>query len=243
MFDETDQSSKIRKIGVLGLLGFLFYNVLRYVRGYGLAFILNPIQSFEAILQRNIEFSGGESDVYFSYFFVVDSDIDESSLGNTLIRILLIYVPRSLFPWKPQDITHSLWEDFFRSGLFDSNEYYHLMYSAAKQGNYGSLHPTFWGDAYYNLETVGFLIYPIFFTTLFIFVERFLYKRLRRNTLLFFFSIFPFVGSCYLFMSRGNIVIGMGYIAYLIPITLFLYMVYNLLFKFFSKFIPFPVLF
>jgi hypothetical protein len=73
-----------------------------------------------------------------------------------------------------------------------------------------------WGDAYMNAGMLGMFLYPLLFGFIVIWIEYFL----KTLSSLGFYAIAPIVGGGYMMIGRGNVVIGCGYIGYIIPIIL-----------------------
>ncbi|MDB9321322.1 hypothetical protein PN483_01860 [Nodularia spumigena CS-591/04] len=239
MYNKDNYRKKLRTFFLTGSISFLVHNFLRLIRGFGIQFLLNPTKHFEIILS-NSDFSGGESSTYYTYNFLIQSnlqsvnDLISNPLGTTLLRIFYIYIPSSLMPEKPMDVTYEIWEHALTGGLFNDNSYRNTLLLLLQEGKHGSLHPLFWGDAFYNLGLLGVIIYPLFFGFIFTMIEYFIhYHLLKKHGLITVSCILPVIASGYLFLSRGNIVIGMGYIAHLIPMFLTMYFIFKLITKYF----------
>ncbi|KZL51433.1 hypothetical protein A2T98_02340 [Nodularia spumigena CENA596] len=240
MYNKDNYRKKLKTLFLTGSISFLVHNFLRLIRGFGIQFLLNPTKYFENILS-NSDFSGGESSTYQTYLFLIGSNLQSvndhisNPLGTTLLRIFYIYIPSSLWIEKPMDITYEIWAHALSGGLLNDNSYLKTLLLLIQQGKFGSLHPVFWGDAFYNLGILGVIIYPLFFGCIFTLIEYFLHYLLRKHELglITVFCILPVIASGYLFVSRGNIVIGMGYIAHLVPMFLTMYFIFKLITKYF----------
>jgi hypothetical protein len=208
--------SYMKRIGILasfGILIFLSHTFLRLIRGLSLAGLIIALNTgMQNISIGSIDFSGGESKIYSYYYYMLESDADEYPYRSavTLKRLGLLYLPTTLFPnIKPVDMTYQLWKDWVNedrvlSGLF---QYIEIP---------GSIHPTIWGDAYMNAGRTGIVLYPLFFGFGIILIEYFL----TGLSTLGFHAIAPIVGVGYMMIGRGNVVIGSGYIGYIIPMIL-----------------------
>ncbi|MBN1992355.1 MAG: hypothetical protein JW953_06595 [Anaerolineae bacterium] len=207
---------------VLGAAGFSLHTFTRLVRGLGLAAFLALVTSgglLAHLASYDFDLSGGESEIYQYYYYLIDKDYTQYPYksGVTLTRLALIYIPGSMFPeLKPADITYQIWLDALQDGLFNRSPYLHAWIAMVESGSLGSLHPTLWGDAYANLGILGMFFYPAFFGFILVMVE----YHLMRLSYVSLYTIASIIGTGYLMVGRGNLVIGLGYIAYIIPLAL-----------------------
>lgn len=208
--------SYVKKISIMAFFGiamFLGHTLFRLIRGIsivGIAVALNA--GFQSVSIENIDLSGGESKIYSYYYYMLENDIDEYPYKSaiTLKRLGLLYLPTELFPSiKPEDMTYQLWKDWVNADQFLSKLFQYIEIP-------GSLHPTLWGDAYMNVGLLGIFLYPLLFGFITISIEYFL----RTLSSLSFQAIAPIVGVGYMMIGRGNVVIGSGYIGYIIPMVL-----------------------
>jgi hypothetical protein len=208
--------SYFKRISILAFFGFVMFlshTLLRLIRGLSLAGLIIAMNTgFQSVTIEGIDLSGGESKIYSYYYYVLENDFDQYPFKSavTLKRLGLLYLPTSVFPdIKPADITYQLWmawvnEDMLLTKLF---QYIEIP---------GSLHPMLWGDAYMNAGLLGMFLYPLLFGFIVIWIEYFL----KTLSSLGFYAIAPIVGGGYMMIGRGNVVIGCGYIGYIIPIIL-----------------------
>jgi len=205
-----------KRISILAFFGiamFLSHTLLRLIRGIsivGLAVALNT--GFQNISIENIDLSGGESKIYSYYYYMLENDIDGYPYKSavTLKRLGLLYLPTKLFPnFKPEDMTYQLWQDWVNEDKLLSKLFQYISIP-------GSLHPALWGDAYMNAGLLGIFLYPLLFGFIAIWIECFL----KNISTLGFDAIAPIVGVGYMMIGRGNVVIGSGYIGYIIPMVL-----------------------
>lgn len=208
--------SFLKRISILTFLGiamFLFHTLFRLIRGIsiiGLSVALNA--GFQSVSIENIDLSGGESKIYSYYYYMLENDIDEYPYKSavTLKRLGLLYLPTKIIPnIKPEDMTYQLWKDWVNADKLLSKLFQYIEIP-------GSLHPTLWGDAYMNAGLLGIFLYPLLFGFITISIEYFL----RILSSLSFYAIAPIVGVGYMMIGRGNVVIGSGFIGYIIPMVL-----------------------
>jgi hypothetical protein len=216
---------KLSIIVLLGVLGFGLHTLSRLTRGLGLVGIIGIIMTGQLTeyvsVFENIDLSGGESNIYRYYNYVIDRSYDHYPYQAwvTFKRFFLLYLPTGWAPdIKPADITYTLYADAFADGIFDESAYYSRLRSLLEAGQTGSIHPTLWGDAYANGGLVGILIYPVWLGFILVLIERYI----RKLSPVGIFMIVPLIIVGYLMIARGNIVIGFGYPGYIIPITLVL---------------------
>lgn len=218
-----------KKIGVLlavGMLGFTLHALSRATRGLGFEGVLailtgGNLLEWIKVLWSQIDLSGGESNIYHFYNYVIDKSYEGDGYRAwvTLKRLVLIYVPTwSLPDIKPVDITYKLYADAFADGLFNETPYFTGIADLMDAGQSGSIHPTIWGDAYVNGGMAGILVYPVLFGFVLVLIE----KCVRRLTPVGLFMLAPLTIVGYAFVARGNVVIGFGYLAYIIPMALLL---------------------
>jgi hypothetical protein len=216
---------KITIMALLALLAFGLHTLSRLTRGLGLVGIIGVIMSGQLTNIANaigaIDFSGGESNVYLYYNYVIEKSYDHYPYHAwiTAKRLLFLYLPTGWFPdIKPPDITYTFYIDAFSDGIFDASTYYNKLAALIDAGQTGSIHPDLWGDAYANGGIAGILIYPICLGFILVLIERWL----RKLSPVGVFMIVPLTIVGYLMIARGNIVIGFGYLGYIIPMALVL---------------------
>lgn len=216
---------KLSIIVLMGLLGFGLHTLSRLTRGPGLVGIVNIIMNGELTAKmggfESIDLSGGESNIYRYYNYVIDRNYDHYPYHAwiTVKRLVLLYLPTGWVPdIKPIDITYQLYSDAFADGIFNQNIYYNRMKALAEAGQTGSIHPTLWGDAYANGGIAGIVIYPFFLGLILVMMDRYT----RKLSPVGIFMIVPLTIVGYLMIARGNVVIGFGYWGYIIPMAIVL---------------------
>lgn len=221
----SDGISFGRRLWVLvgGAVAALSMHVLsRALRGIGLNAVLTLDFStlFETIngaVDTGGMF-GGEDNIMKYYFYVVHKYLEgwSTDLLPTLHRALLILMPRELgeIPLKPVDLTYQIWIEALNDGLFNDNIWLKELIANANGGTPGSLHFLIWGDGLLNLGWFGVLIYPLLFAFLLTVFESVLQRAPAAMTAMLLGVGFPAL----LMIARGNIVIGLGYIIYPLPI-------------------------
>ena len=208
--------SYVKKISIMAFFGFfmfLVHTMLRITRGMGvIGLILALNTGFQSVSIESMDISGGESKIYSYYYYILENDSDEYPYKSavTLKRLGLLYLPTNIFPnIKPADITYQLWKDWVNEDVYLSRIFQYVEVP-------GSLHPLLWGDAYMNAGPLGIILYPLLFGFILILIELFLI-----NISMFGFDVIaPIVAVGYMMIGRGNVVIGIGYIGYIIPIIL-----------------------
>lgn len=209
----------------LGVLGFGLHTFSRLTRGIGLVGILGIITSGQLTeylgVFENIDLSGGESNIYRYYNYVIDRSYNHYPYHAwvTVKRLFLLYMPTGWFPdIKPADITYTLYADAFADGIFNDSVYYSKLSFLLDAGQGGSIHPTLWGDVYANGGYFGILIGPVWLGFILVLIERYL----RKLSPVGIFMIVPLTIVGYAMIARGNVVIGFGYLGYIIPMALVL---------------------
>jgi len=208
--------SYVKKISIMALFGFfmfLVHTMLRIIRGMSIVGLIVALNTgFQSISIESMDISGGESKIYSYYYYMLENDSDEYPYKSavTLKRLGLLYLPTNLFPnIKPADMTYQLWKDWVNDDVYLSKLFQYIEIP-------GSLHPVLWGDAYMNAGLLGIILYPLLFGFITISIEYFLINL----SSLGYNSIAPIVAVGYMMIGRGNVVIGIGYIGYIIPIIL-----------------------
>lgn len=223
---------KLFLLVVLGAAGFSLHTFTRLVRGLGLAAFLALVTSGGLLAHLtiyDIDPSGGESEIYGYYYYLIDKDYEyyPYKSGVTLIRLVMLYIPGSKFPdIKPRDITTQLWIDALRDGRFNyyfgfySERHLEIMRDMLHADQPGSIHPTLWGDAYANLGLLGIFFYPILFGFIVILIEYYI----TRLSLIGLFVVGPIIGLGYLMIGRGSVIAGFGFMGYIIPIAIIIFL-------------------
>lgn len=223
LFTRNLRTLALMGCGVLGLV-VLIHVTGRLIRGFGLGGLLALAQGQTLTadelrqLLAGIDWTGGESGIFEYYVFVIsESHIPGVESLATLSRWLLMYLPRSLAEgFKPQDPTYALWTHAANSGLFDGVGFVAQVLSLLKAGDSGSIHPTFWGEAWMNGQWLALIAMCVVLAVFAHVLERlFVYLP---STAMALCGPAAVVG--YLMVARGNSTIGFGYMAYLIPISI-----------------------
>ncbi len=219
---------KIALLLVISMAVFAVHTFARIIRSIGVEQLLSPEAVTAAVsTDDGTDLSGGEADMYRSFNVVFESNRTEYPYrsGVTLIRLLLIYVPRvGIFSNKPGDITYQIWLDAIYDGYYDANTYIDKLREIADYGAPGSTHPTLWGDAYCNLGWLALALYPGLMAVAVTLGE----SRLASLTPLAASVLQPILGITYAFIARGNVVIAVGYIAYVFPVVIMLFLLMRL---------------
>ncbi|MCP5138995.1 MAG: hypothetical protein H6979_03955 [Chromatiales bacterium] len=195
----------------------------RFVRGIGLGGLISIAQGRfapeEGILDfiANIDWTGGESDIFGYYYFVLSENyIPGVEPMATVLRWVLMYVPRSwAVDLKPIDPTYMLWTHAANSGLFDGEMFIRQILDVLKIGDQGSLHPTFWGEAWMNGGWLGLVVMCSILPLVLYSIDRILLALPIEVVVL----VAPATIVGYLMVARGNSTIGLGYFAYILPVA------------------------
>jgi hypothetical protein len=223
----TSRSRLRKRIGVLILLSFLSlaaHTTARWMRGFGPAFMYNELFSGHLMedLGSNvqIDYTGGEAGPLGSYYYALHMNPNEPPYGRatTWVRVALLYVPKEIFPEKPLDLTYQVWADQLVSGYMNADPMVEILAEKLSRGEPGSDHMLLWGDGFLNFGFLGFVIYPVAIGIFAVFLERAI-GRLSRLGLI---TIGPIAVLFYVWLARGNVVIGFGYLAYIVPFMLLL---------------------
>jgi len=211
---------KVLLMGLLCVVVFGFHSFFRLVRGMGLAVFLSTtfsggLPEYLAIYE-DVDYSGGESEIYKYYYYVIEKNYDRPPYRShtTLVRLALLYVPTFLASgFKPEDLTYQLWYDALRDGYLPVT-YLPELKARAARGQFGSIHPTLWGDAYASSGLLGIFVYPLLFCFAVIIIE----CVIVHVSSFCWFTLVPAIGVGYLYVARGNVVIGVGDVGYLAPL-------------------------
>ena len=195
---------KLLIMGLLCLVAFGFHSFFRLVRGMGAAVFLST--TFSGGLPEylstyeEVDYSGGESEIYKYYYYVIEKDYGPPFYRShtTLVRLALLYVPTSLASeFKPGDLTYQIWYDALRDGYLRVT-YLPQLKARAARGQFGSLHPTLWGDAFASSGLLGICVYPLLFCFAVITIEH----MIIRCSSFCCFTLVPAIGVCYLLLGE-----------------------------------------
>lgn len=214
-------SGRWRKASLLfvaTLIGLGAHVAMRQLRGLGLGGILDAYQSgdlLSALLfsEATADVSGGEAAIprYFVFATQVSSAHDFGFL-TSVVRLLLLPLPRveGLID-KPIDVTYLLWERALLSGVFSDAVGQQTLVESYLTGSLGSLHGTVFGE-YFLAGGWSALVLSSFVLALILSGIDWALGRSKRVTALAMAG--PMLVG-FLFVARGNSVIGLGYFFYL----------------------------
>jgi hypothetical protein len=196
----------------------------RIIRGLGLGGVVSIAQGdFSSIVSlledpEQIDWSGGESSIMYYFLFVIrEGSIQGIEHLSSVLRWLTMYLPRALAPdLKPIDATYSLWVYAANAGVFDGKDTLDKILDIVRQGDMGSLHALFWGEAWMNGGVSALVTMCVLLGCCLVIIE-YIYSLLPATVVAL---IAPATVIGYLMVARGNSVIGLGYIAYLLPFAL-----------------------
>jgi len=217
---------RINRFAVVTLIAaaLLLHTGGRIVRGVGIGGVYRILSGASLTsseigdLFQGIDWTGGESEV-IRYFSVVsrDSPVPEIPPLVSVTRWITIYLPRELSGGlKPEDSSYVLWRHSANVGVFEEYQSWPDMLTLLQAGETGSVHPTLWGEAWLNGGLPAMLVFCLLLGLILVGVDRVLALLPPVVAAL----AAPAVVSGYLMVARGNSVIGLGYVAYLIPVAL-----------------------
>jgi len=198
----------------------LVHTILRTLRGFGIAGLLQAFNEgnllaalFLFIMDDDVSLTGGESDMpIYLMFAITQSSIDDFGFMTSIQRLLLLPMP-SIQGWtaKPIDVTGRLWNRAFEQGFLDDEQGQAALLEAYVTGNYGSLHPTFFGEYFLAGGWMGLVMSMFLLGAVFVAIDLFMHRADRFTSLALCGPIL--VG--YLFVARGSSVAGLGFFVYL----------------------------
>lgn len=209
---------KLRVLALAAIAGFAVHVLLRQVRGLGIGGLLQALDEGNLLATLfsadvNADLSGGELAIpkYFLFSTRVSS-VDDFGFMSSIQRVLLLPVPR-IEGWfdKPVDVTYLLWEKAYEAGLFSDAEGQATLLDSYLSGSLGSLHPTLFGEYFLAGGWISLLLSTTFLGATFSIIDETM-RRMNRLTSLALCG--PLLVG-YLFVARGNSVIGLGYFFYL----------------------------
>lgn len=210
--------SKLRIVFYALILGFAMHVLFRQIRGLGVVGLLQAVEDgrlLMALFDSNtlMDPSGGEGEIpkYFVFATTVSSTQDFGFMSS-IQRLFMLPIPRdNVWIDKPMDVTYLLWERAYVAGIFSEAEGQALLFESFASGSLGSLHPTLFGELFIAGGWVALIGSLVVLAAVFTFIDSSL-DRMDRLTAL------ALVGPIligYLFVARGNTVIGLGYFFYL----------------------------
>lgn len=144
-------------IGLVFVVFVFFTQQLRWMGG-----LSNAINAGMGVLIKNtidyIKAGNGEFGLIKAFYYFVENNNNFQKFGEGLgfIRLLLIFLPASLFTFKPRDFAIDMYREWFK--VDNPN---------------GTMHPTAFGDAYANFGLPGFLI-GIFYALFFYIIDKYI---------------------------------------------------------------------
>lgn len=216
------------------IIGFAIHVFLRQVRGVGLVGLLQALNDgdlFSTLFggEINTDISGGEAAIpkYLLFSTHVNS-VRDFGFMTSIQRLALLPIPR-IEGWfdKPVDVTYLFWEAAYKAGMFADAEGQEILFYSYVSGSLGSLHPTVFGEYYLTGGWISLFISTIILGAVLSYID---YAMRRMNRLTSLALCGPILVG-YLFVARGNSVIGLGYFFYLgILFTLLRYSVNRLMY-------------
>lgn len=197
---------------------FLLHVMLRFVRGVGPSNMMQLIQnhtltaSIGQYLGSGADPSGGEFAItqYFVYATRVAND-REFGFATTMTRIITMPLPSSNgLLSKPQDVTYRLWGRALYDGLFDNSQGVEFLHQNYQEGLLGSLHATLFGELFVSGGWASLCLSLPFLCIVITFVDALLSRSRPLESLILIGGVM----AGYLFVARGNSVIGLGYFVY-----------------------------
>lgn len=211
-------ASKVRVIAFAAIVGIAAHVLLRQVRGLGLGGLLQAIDDGTLLTtlfsgDANADLSGGELAIskYFLFSTRVSS-VDDFGFMSSIQRVLLLPIPR-IEGWidKPVDVTYLLWEKAYEAGLFADADGQAILLDSYLSGTLGSLHPTLFGEYFLAGSWASLVLSTTFLGGTFSLID----VAMRRMDRLTSLALCGPLLVGYLFVARGNSVIGLGYFFYL----------------------------
>lgn len=210
--------ARLRILIALGVVALLVHVSLRFVRGFGLAELVDVLKEGNLLeLFRSSpaeqDISGGESAIAEYFVFATDSAASGTyGFMTSLVRLALVFVPSSWAPFeKPLDVTYQLWASAFSAGLFDGAQGSALLQESFLTGAFGSVHATLFGELFVAGRWPSLVLSSIVVGAICVFLDRCLDRLSNLCALL---VLGPVVVGM-LMVGRGNSVIGFGYFVYL----------------------------
>lgn len=209
---------KIVVLGGIAGVGFIALHVItRVLRSVNLITLLSG--DWAAVgdaLAESEDLTGGDGSIGEGFVLAMQGYQDQTIASvpmATIIRLLLLPLPASVVPFKPDDITYRLWRYGIESGYFDQDQYFHSLVESYSLGQNGSLHPILWGDALLNVGWLGCILWPPLLVALLLGLERLIMSHSDR----FMGRMAAAVAAPGLiYIVRGNVFIGV--VIMLIPI-------------------------
>jgi hypothetical protein len=210
--------AQIATVALVVPIAFAVHDLLRFFRSLGPDGIAVALHNGSLISQisgsvLSTDNSGGEIAIsrYFVYSTTVSSD-HEFGVLTSLRRLLTLLVPR--IPGiidKPTDVTYRLWDHALIAGMFDNIDGSTFMHNAYQEGVGGSLHPTLFGEMFLTGGWWSLFVSVGLLSVIVTGIDRYL---MTAAPIMGLMLIGPTLAG-YVFVARGNSVVGIGYFVYL----------------------------
>jgi hypothetical protein len=207
------------KILALGLtMTFIVHTILRTLRGYGIAGLLQAYDEGDLLAvvlpdEEGVDVSGGEANMpKYLMFSITQSSIADFGFMTSIQRLFLLPIP-SIKGWidKPLDVTNMLWKNAFEDGLLSGGQGQAILAESYMTDNYGSLHPIIFGEYFLAGGWISLVLSTVVLGAVLVAIDYFMHRTDRLTSLVLCGPVL--VG--YLFVARGNSVVGLGYFIYL----------------------------
>ena len=213
-----DAGSRLRIVAIAVVATFVVHFFLRTLRGLGIAGLLQAFDEGNLLttllaVGGDVDVSGGEAAIpKYLMFAIKVSSIHDFGFMTSIQRLLLLPIPR-IEGWinKPVDVTYLLWEKGFQQGLLDGAQGQQILLESYLTGSFGSLHPTLFGEYFLVGGWVSLVLSTVVLGAILVAIDLFMHRANRLTSLALCGPML--VG--YMFVARGNSVIGLGYFFYL----------------------------
>lgn len=215
---QRSRLKQLRILIIIVLLGFCAQVALRFIRGFGLDELLAALSNgdiFSLFISNPVvrHISGGEAAIVKYFMFSIElAPSDTFGFMTSIHRLALFFIPYSVHLLsKPMDVTYQLWAAAYSHGLFAHAAGADLLRKSYLSGDYGSIHPTLFGEMFVSGQWPSLIISVVLVGALCVFIDRCLTHMSDTRALL---VLGPTIAG-FLFVARGNSVIGFGYFIYL----------------------------
>lgn len=220
--------SRVRSRVAFGLLAILgtaaalaLQSVLRAFRSLGPEAALAQtrdgtiFQGLQQSFAAGNDISGGEFAIVRYFVFSVHASGDERyGFLTTVTRFLEMPIPSSLGIDKPQDVTYTLWGHAVETGFLSESGDSAVLASIYAEGNWGSLHPTLFGETFVSGGWVSLVLSLVVLTLAMATIDAVLSRLPGIASLVLLGAVL----AGYMFIARGNSVIGLGFFVYTAPV-------------------------
>jgi hypothetical protein len=209
---------KLQVLAFAAVAGFAVHVLLRQVRGLGIGGLLLAFDDGTLLAtlfgsEVNSDLSGGEAAIPKYFLFSQSaSSISDFGFMSSIQRLALLPIPR-VEGWieKPVDVTYLLWAKAYEAGLFSEGQGQEILLDSYLSGSLGSLHPTLFGEYFLTGGWISLVLSTLILGAVFSLIDLAM-RRIDRLTSL---ALCGPVLVGYLFVARGNSVVGLGYFFYL----------------------------